>query len=113
MKKTDSAKTFSVLVMDMYHYMDKDEETMVGGFKTFEAAREYARRRTRDSVEEERPASTSPKDLHDRWFMFGEDCMVIGGKKYSGEEELDFFIANPATPEERDWASLQPRSVHG
>ena len=23
--------------------------------------------------------------------------MVIGGEKYSGEEELDFFVATPAT----------------
>jgi hypothetical protein len=43
--------------------------------------------------------------------MFGEDCTVVSGN-YSGQEELDFFIANPATPEERDWASLQPRPVH-
>ena len=57
------------------------------------------------------PPAPAPKDLRDRWFMFGEDCDVIGGD-YSGEKELDFFIANPATPEERDWASLQPRPVH-
>jgi hypothetical protein len=63
MNNTDRAKTFSVLVMDRCHYLDKDEETMVGRFQTFEAARECARRRTRDSVAEQRPASTNLKAL--------------------------------------------------
>jgi hypothetical protein len=26
---------------------------------------------------------------------------------YSAREELDFFIANPATADERDWQSLR------
>jgi hypothetical protein len=107
---TDTPKTFSVLVMDMYHSMDREEQSQVDGFQTYEAAREYVRRRTRDSVQEERPNSTSPKDLEDRWYMFGEDCLVMGGD-YSGGEELDFFIANPATPEERNWTSLSPDRV--
>jgi hypothetical protein len=106
----DTAKPnqkYEVIVYDMYDYGKK---MYVVGFPTFELAKEYARRRTRDSLEEQRPQSTDAKDLHDRWFMFGEDCMVVSD--YSGQEELDFFIANPATPEERDWASLQPRLVH-
>lgn len=106
MSQPDNPKTFSVLVYDMYDY---GEVATVTGFKGFNEAREYARRRTWDSVENERKSSTSPKDLHDRWFMFGEDCQVIGGEKYSGEDELDFFIANPATPGERNWLSLTPR----
>ena len=106
MSAADKPKTFSVLVYDMYDY---GEVATVDGFKSFESAREYARRRTRDSVENERPASTDAKDLHDRWFMFGEDCQVIGGEEYSGEDDLDFFIANPATPGERNWLSLTPR----
>jgi hypothetical protein len=106
MRATDKPKTFSVLVYDMYDYGDV---ATVNGFKTFEAAREYARRRTRDSVENERRSSTDAKGLRDRWFMFGEDCQVIGGEKYSGEEELDFFNADPATPGERNWLSLTPR----
>jgi len=39
--------------------------------------------------------------------MFGEDCLVIGGH-YAGGEELDFFTAHPATPEDRDWVCLSP-----
>ena len=108
---SDTAKpnpNFEVIVFDMYDYGKK---SCVGGFATLQEAKEYARRRTRDSLEEERPQSTDAKDLKDRWFMFGEDCMVVSGN-YSGQEELDFFIANPATPEERDWASLQPRLLH-
>src|ERR1017187_6155405 len=105
MKKTTKTKTFTVLVIDMYDY--PDGQTTVTGFKTLEAAREYARRRTRDSVEAERPGSTSAKDLKDRWYLFGEDCVVISGD-YSGGSELDFFIAHKATKKERDWVSLSP-----
>ena len=104
---SNDTRRFSVVVLDMFHYMDPDEKTTVSGFPTFELAREYARRRTRDSLEEQRPASTTTEDLRDRWYCFGEDCLVIGGS-YSGRDELDYFIAHPATVEERDWVSLTP-----
>ena len=100
-------KTYGVMVFDMFHYMDEEENSYVGGFPTLEQAKEYARRRTRDSLEEQRPQSKGPADLKDLWWTFGEDCMVVDGG-YSGLDELDLFIANPATPEERDWFSLQP-----
>jgi hypothetical protein len=87
--------------------MDEDEETLVTGFPSFEIAREYARRRTRDSLEEQRESSANAADLRDRWFSFGEDCLVIGGG-YAGNSELDFFIGNPASPQETDWLSLKP-----
>lgn len=108
---TSCTETFSVRILDMFHHGDPDEEFTISGFKTFEAAREYARRRTRDSVEENRPLSTSPQELREQWFMFGEDCLVLGGE-YSGFEELDFFITNPATAEERDYVSLKPSWLH-
>ena len=98
---------FSVLVLDMYHYMDPEEEETVAGFATIELAREYAKRRTRDSLEQQRPGNTTPQAIRSSWFMFGEDCLVIGGS-YSGCDELDYFISHPATDEERDWVSLTP-----
>ena len=91
----------------MFHYMDEDEEEIVAGFATLELAREYARRRTRDSLEEQRPDASSAEDLHGRWFSFGEDCLVIGDT-YCGGHELDYFISHPATAPERDWRSLSP-----
>lgn len=97
---------FCVRVLDMFHYMDEEEEIEVDGFATRELAREYARRRTRDSLEEQRSPG-SAEDVRSQWYSFGEDCVVVGDG-YCGAHELDFFIANPATEEERDWMSLTP-----
>jgi hypothetical protein len=96
---------FEVIVFDMFDYGEKE---YVGDFPTFKQAKEYARRRIRDSLENERPQSKDAADLKDRWFSFGEDCSVVAGN-YKSEDELDFFIAHPATPAERDWLSLDPR----
>jgi hypothetical protein len=107
MKPQDN-NTWSVQVIDMFNYMDpEDGERLVQGFESSEAAIEYARRRTRDSLEELRSSSADAADLRSRWYMFGEDC-VANGTGYWGSSELDRFIANPATPEEADWASLEP-----
>ena len=48
---------FAVAVLDMFHYQDPDEEQTITGFQTLEIAREYAKRRTWDSVEEQRAES--------------------------------------------------------
>jgi hypothetical protein len=103
----ETPATFAVAVIDMYHYTDPDEQRTIAGFVSLELAREYARRRTRDSLEELRPSVPGAEDLGHQWHAFGEDCCVIGDT-YCGAHELDFFIANPATSEERDWASLTP-----
>lgn len=100
--------TWSVLVIDMFHYMDpEDGERLVTGFLNPEDAIEYARRRTRSSVEECRPGASDAAALRSAWFIFGEDCIALGAG-YKGFAELDEFIANPATPEQIDWASLEP-----
>lgn len=100
--------TWSVLVIDMFHYMDpEDGERLVTGFLNPEDAIEYSRRRTRSSVEECRPSASDPAALRCTWFMFGEDCIALG-TGYKGFAELDDFITNPATPDEIDWASLEP-----
>jgi hypothetical protein len=98
---------FDVLIIDMAHY-DTSENYVVRGFPTFELAREYARRRVRDSVEELRAANQSKEELRRLWHVFGEDATVIGGEtRYAGSHELDFFISHPATVEERDWKSVE------
>lgn len=100
--------TWSVVVIDMYHYMDpEDGERIIEGFLRQEDAIEYARRRTRCSLEEQRSGAKNAEDLRSRWFAFGEDCLVPG-TGYKGLDDLDDFIANPATPEEIDWIALTP-----
>ena len=100
--------THAVLVIDMFHY-DEESEVVVEGFPTLEAAREYARRRTRDSVEGLREPGQSHEELRQMWSAFGEDAIVLGrefSRSYAGFSELDYFIANPASPEESDWVGL-------
>lgn len=103
---TDYA-TFTVIAIDMFHAWDRAEDLEVTGFRSLEDAREYARRRTRDSVEEMRAEVNNAEELPQRWRTFGEDCVVVGGG-YVGSSELDYFISEPATPEQRDWVSLTP-----
>lgn len=98
---------FSVLVIDMAHYA-AEEDTVVRGFPSFEAAKEYARRRVRDSVEELRAPGQSRAELRRLWLIFGEDALVTGGEeRYTASHELDYFIAHPATEEERDWQAVK------
>ena len=84
------ADSFAVLILDMYHYQDTEHERVVGGFSTLDAATEYARRRTRDSLESCREHYPSKEELRHAWFSFGEDCTVLGAD-YAGSHELDFF----------------------
>ena len=99
--------SYSVLVIDMFNY-GREEDYVVRGFQTFELAREYARRRVRDSVEDLRKPGQTREELRRQWFTFGEDASVIQGEPhYAGSHELDFFIEHPAAPEERDWQAIQ------
>ena len=100
--------TYTVLVLDMFHPHEPDEEIEISGFETLEAAREYAHRRTRASVEALRPDCNSAKELRELWYTYGEDCIVIGGD-YAGASELDYFIEHPATAEEQNCKALDPR----
>jgi hypothetical protein len=105
---------YAVLVIDMYHY-DEESEVVVGDFPSYEVAREYARRRTRDSLEELRKPGQSDEELRGLWGLFGEDCLVIGGEParagplYAGYSELEFFAQHSASEDERDWVGLGRR----
>ena len=104
---------FSVLIIDMFRH-DPEEDYLVGGFPTFELAKEFARRWVRDSVEEQRQPGQSKEELRRRWFIFGEDASVLGGEpRYVGSHELDFFIEHPARPEERDWQAVRKLAGNG
>ena len=96
---------YGVLVIAMYRY-DPDEDISVWGFPTLELATEYAKRRTRDSLEELRSSAQSQEELRKQWYTFGEDCLVIGGA-YKGAAEGDYFFKHPATSEERDWQAIE------
>ncbi len=102
-----SERTFSVLILEMSHTSDGEGERTVTGFSSYALAKEFARRWVRDSLEELRHPSLSVAELRRRWFLFGEDAVVIGGEPYAGSHELDSFIQNPATREERDWQAIQ------
>jgi hypothetical protein len=101
---------YYVLICDMFHYLEPEHELQVDEFATLEQAREFARRRVRDSLEELRRPGQSREELRSLWYAFGEDATVVsecGG--YRGSSELDCFIDHPATAEERDWLALYPR----
>ena len=87
---------YSVLIIDMAHYGDPEEESTVGGFETFEAAKAYARMIVRRSVEDLRGPNQSAEHLRQLWQHFGEDAFVVGGEEsYAGSRDLDHFIEHP------------------
>ena len=101
---------FSVLIIDMYNY-DPAEDYVIGGFPTFELAKEFARRWVRDSVEELRRPGQSEDELRKLWYTFGEDASVLNGEpRYVGSHEIDYFVAHPATRDERDWQSVKTQA---
>ncbi len=102
------ANSYSVLIIDNYH-MDPEEDFTIDGFPTLELAQEFARRWTRDSLEEQRKPHQAREDLSAMWAMFGENAIVLGGD-YNGRDELDFFIDHPATPEEQDWQAIEKKA---
>lgn len=100
--------TFTVLVLDKAHAGEPDGERIVPGFATLAAATDYAVARVRDSVEELRAADQDAAKLRALWQVYGEECVVIGASVRGGDL-LDLFIAEPASPAERDWKALVPR----
>ncbi|MDQ2801819.1 MAG: hypothetical protein M3Y41_03675 [Pseudomonadota bacterium] len=83
----------------------------IGGFATLMAANAFARRYVRDSVERCRAAGSTPKEVLETWFAFGEDAEVVGADEagWRSGNELGDFADLPAGAEERDWRALDPR----
>lgn len=104
---------YSVIVCDLFHSHEPDHEIEIAGFPTQELAIEYARRRVRDSIEGMRQTGQSHEALRALWRAFGEDCQVIGpdGLLYRASSELESFIAQAATPQERDWQGICREAV--
>jgi len=101
----EGEKAYSVKIVDKFHH-DASEDYIIHGFPTKELAIEFARRRVRSTLEEQRKPNQPKEELRKMWFTFGEDVVVIGAG-YAGSSELDFFIDNPATSEECNWISIK------
>jgi hypothetical protein len=96
----------SVLCGDFAHYQDPEEEWRVDGFRTEEAAAEYARRFVRDQVEHLRGEYPDAAALRQAFMMFGEYAMAPG---FELKPWLDHCIANPAARRaDTDYQALDP-----
>ena len=105
MVKKGKKETYRVLVIDNFH-RDPEEHYVIDGFPTLELAKEFARRRTRATIEEYRKQGKSKEEILKLWHTFGESCLVIDGG-YTASSELDFFIENSAKKEEIDWIAIK------
>jgi hypothetical protein len=100
---------YSILIIDMYHSYDPDEDYVAAFFPTFALAREYARRFVRSQIEEMRKKESDPVKLRRGWYGFGEDALVLGGsenERYAAAGEIGYFISHPATADEVDFQSI-------
>lgn len=85
---------------------DPDEEWVIAGFATAEAAQEYARRFIRAAIEDLRGDAASNEDLRDMYFRWGEFALTPG---LETTPWVDFCIVNPAArPAETDYTRLDP-----
>ena len=68
----------SVLCGDLAHQYEEDDEWIVEGFRTAEAAREFARRFVRDQIEGLRVEYADPQELKAAYLSFGEYAETPG-----------------------------------
>lgn len=96
----------SVLCGDFAHDQDPDEEWSIDGFRTEEAAAEYARRFIRDQVEGLRAEYPDPAALEQAFLSFGEYAIAPG---FELKPWLAHCIAQPATRKaDTDYQALDP-----
>lgn len=96
----------SVLCGDFANDQDPDEEWSVDGFRTAEAAAEYARRFIRDQVEGLRSEYPDPAALEQAFLSFGEYAIAPG---FELKPWLAHCIATPATRRaDTDYQALDP-----
>jgi hypothetical protein len=104
---------YSVLVFEHSHAPDPDASWSIHGFPTLELAVEFARRWTRDSLEENRSIAGGRAETLRSWLSWGENALVYGEAGailYNARDEVDRFVDNPATPDERDWKAIKKRA---
>ncbi|MBX9605272.1 MAG: hypothetical protein K2Y51_03565 [Gammaproteobacteria bacterium] len=95
-------ESYSVLVTDLFHFMDQEGQKLETGFPTWEAARNYARAKTWSSVQGHKKAGLSADEVKRLWMAFGESAIVIGGPSYSAKDEIDYFLHHDPRPEDSD-----------
>ena len=101
-----------VRILDLSGGSEGNVVEEIGGFSTLMQANAFARRYVRDSIERCRTPGMLPKEVLEAWFAFGEDAEVVntqGG--WRSANELGEFVDHPASAEERDWRSLDPRRI--
>jgi hypothetical protein len=85
---------------------DPDEEWLVGGFASAEAAQEYARRFVRAQVEDLRREAASPAELAQMYDRWGEYAETPG---FDLAAWVTHCIAHPAArKQDTDYAALEP-----
>ncbi len=100
-----------VRILDLSGGAQDNISEEVPGFDTLMHANAFARRYVRDSVERCRVPGMSAKDHLEAWFAFGEDAVVVDAAEaaWKSATELGDFVDRPASEEDRDWRSLDPR----
>src|SRR5687767_5304039 len=68
-------KKYTVVIFDLAHEQEEDSEFRVTGFPTYELAKEFARRRVRDSIEELRKPDQTKEELKKLWLIYGENAL--------------------------------------
>jgi hypothetical protein len=101
-----------VRILDLSGGAEGNVVEEIGGFGTLMQANAFARRYVRDSIERCRAPGMQPKEVLEAWFAYGEDAAVIAAQGgWQSANELGDFVDHPASPEERDWRSLDPRRI--
>ena len=102
---------FVVRILDLSGASEDNIVEEVKGFPTMMHANAFARAYVRDSVERCRVPGTATREVLAAWFAFGEDAEVVdsGDQGWRSANELDDFVAHPASEIERDWRVLDPR----
>ena len=87
---------------------DAEEEWLVTGFASAEAAQEYARRFVRAQLEDLRREASSPAELAEMYGRWGEYAETPG---FDRAAWVAHCIATPASrKQDTDYAALEPRS---
>lgn len=98
--------THSVTCGDFASDQDPDEEWSIDGFRTEQAAAEYARRFVRDQIEGLRGAYEDPAALREAYLAFGEYAIAPG---FDLQAWLAHCISEPATKRaDTDYQALDP-----
>jgi hypothetical protein len=101
---------YTVVIREMSKHDSPESEWTVARFPTVELAEEFARRWLRDSLEELRAQNQTTEELKKQWTLFGDD-VVIPEVGFVASKNIELYIANPATVQERDWKTLKTQSM--